>query len=93
MRTLRQDQRPLDGLLVIDFSQFLSGPFATLRLADLGALVDLLRNADVMVQNFRPGVIERQGFGCDAVKHINPAIVYGSISGYGDKGPWTDLPG
>ena len=53
----------------------------------------LLETADVMVQNFRPGVIERQGFGYDAVRAINPRIVYGSISGYGEEGPWKDLPG
>ena len=46
-----------------------------------------------MVQNFRPGVIERQGFGYDDVKKINPRIIYGSISGYGEEGPWKDLPG
>ena len=137
---------PLEGILVVDFSQFLSGPLCGLRLADLGARVikierpgigDLcrtlylsdteiggtnslfhainrnkesftadLRNdadramlhamvtrADVVLQNFRPGVIERQGFGYDDVRSINPGVVYGSISGYGDDGPWADLPG
>ncbi len=146
MRTLRQQERPLDGLLVVDFSQFLSGPLCSLKLADLGARVikierpgsgDLCRNiylsdteidgdnslfhainrnkesfaadlrnerdrarlwallarADVMIQNFRPGVIERQGFGYDDVRAVNPGIIYGSISGYGETGPWKDLPG
>ena len=146
MRVLPQSERPLDGLVVVDFSQFLSGPLCGLKLADLGARVikverpgvgDLCRNlylsdteidgvnslfhainrnkesitadlrdegdraalrallaeADVVIQNFRPGVIERQGFGYDAVREINPRIVYGSISGYGEEGPWKDLPG
>ncbi|WP_051332514.1 CaiB/BaiF CoA transferase family protein [Cucumibacter marinus] len=146
MRTLPPDQRPLAGLLVIDFSQFLSGPLCGLKLADLGARVikierpgtgDLCRSlyisdvdidgdnslfhainrnkqslvadlrdaddlarikrlierADVVIQNFRPGVIERRGLGYDAVSAINPRIVYGSISGYGEEGPWKDLPG
>ena len=137
---------PLEGILIVDFSQFLSGPLCALKLADLGARVikierpgtgDLcrtlylsdtevggtnalfhainrnkesfsadLRNetdrallralvtkADVVMQNFRPGVIERQGFGYDAVKAFNPGVVYGSISGYGEDGPWVDLPG
>lgn len=53
----------------------------------------LLKDADVMIQNFRPGVIERQGFGYEDVKAINPKIIYGSISGYGEAGPWKDLPG
>ena len=146
MRDLPQSERPLDGLIVVDFSQFLSGPVCSLKLADLGARVikierpdvgdlcrylylsdvdidgdnslfhainrnkesvtadlrneadrqklsELLATADVMIQNFRPGVIERQGFGYEAVRAINPRIVYGSISGYGEDGPWKDLPG
>ena len=146
MNVLPQSERPLDGLVVVDFSQFLSGPLCGLRLADLGArvikverpgvgdlcrhlylsdteidgdnslfhainrnkesvtadlrnpddraaLVALVKTADVMIQNFRPGVIERQGFGYEDVKAINPRIVYGSISGYGEDGAWKDLPG
>ncbi len=146
MKVMPQDARPLDGLLVVDFSQFLSGPLASLKLADLGARVikverpgsgDLCRHlylsdtdidgdnslfhainrnkesltadlrdeadretlrtlisrADVMIQNFRPGVIERQGFGYEAVRELNPRLVYGSISGFGEEGPWKDLPG
>jgi crotonobetainyl-CoA:carnitine CoA-transferase CaiB-like acyl-CoA transferase len=138
--------RPLEGLLVLDLSQFLSGPSAALRLADLGAdvikverpgqgdlcrqlyisnleldgdstlfhtinrnkrsyaadlknpdhvakLKQLIARADVIIQNFRPGVIDRLGLGFDAVAKINPRIVYGSVSGYGDDGPWVDLPG
>ena len=138
--------RPLEGLTVLEFSQFLSGPYAGLRLADLGARVikierpevgDLCRNlyisdtdlegdstlfhainrnkesfaanlkdpndlqlvkkliekADIITQNFRPGVIERIGLDYNSVKKINPKIVYGTISGYGNTGPWKDLPG
>ncbi len=140
------NSRPLEGITVLEFSQFLSGPVAGLRLSDLGARVikierpkvgDLCRNlyisdtdlegdstlfhainrnkesfaanlkdsddikklqkliskADIITQNFRPGVIERIGLDYDSVKKINPKIVYGTISGYGDKGPWKDLPG
>lgn len=138
--------KPLEGLLVIDLSQFLSGPSASLRLADMGARVikierpgagdlcrqlyisnlrldsdstlfhsinrnkqsfaadlkspedlaqirKLLTRADVMIQNFRPGVIERVGLGYEAVHAINPRIVYGEITGYGNKGPWSSKPG
>jgi CoA:oxalate CoA-transferase len=137
---------PLQGLLVLDFSQFLSGPLATLRLADLGARVikierpgqgdlgrtlylsdtdingentlfhainrnkeslaadlknprdieklrRLIARADVMVQNFRPGVIERLKLDYETVAQTNPRIVYGSVSGYGDAGAWRDRPG
>ena len=137
---------PLDGILVLDFSQFLAGPVAAMRLADLGARVikierpgtgdigrtlafaglesdgdtlsfhimnrnkesfaadlkseadkaevwELIRKADVIVQNFRPGVIERLGFGYEDVKKVNPRIVYASASGYGATGPWKDRPG
>ena len=138
--------KPLEGLIVLEFSQFLSGPYAGLRLADLGARVikierpdvgDLCRNlyisdtdlggdstlfhainrnkesfaanlkdptdlelvkkliekADIITQNFRPGVIERIGLDYENVKKINPKIVYGTISGYGSEGPWSSLPG
>ena len=146
MKVLAQENRPLNGLTVVDFSQFLAGPLCGLKLADLGARVikierpvvgdlcrdiyitdteidgdnslfhainrnkesiaadlrnpddramlhSLLESADVMIQNYRPGVIERLGFGYDDVRKINPSIIYGSISGYGEEGPWKDLPG
>lgn len=136
----------LADLTVVDMSQFLSGPYCSLRLLDLGARVikierpdggdlsrrlylsdtdvggdstlfhainrgkeslgidlknpedlaflrKLLAKADVMIQNFRPGVIERLGLDYEAVKAINPSIVYASISGYGEEGPWVMRPG
>jgi CoA:oxalate CoA-transferase len=138
-------QLPLAGLTVVDMSQFLSGPYCTLRLMDLGARVikierpdggdlsrglylsdgesgdstifhainrskeslaldlkderdrqalkTLISKADVLVQNFRPGVIERLGLDYEAAKAINPRLVYCSISGYGDEGPWVARPG
>ncbi|RKP54550.1 CaiB/BaiF CoA transferase family protein [Pararobbsia silviterrae] len=137
---------PLAGLLVVDMSQFLSGPSAALRLADLGADVikverpgqgDLCRHlyisnleldgdstlfhtinrnkrsyaadlkqpadldkiraliarADVLIQNFRPGVMEGIGLDYAKVREINPRIVYGVVTGYGTAGPWVGLPG
>ncbi|WP_231756946.1 CaiB/BaiF CoA transferase family protein [Microbulbifer elongatus] len=137
---------PLKGTLVLDFSQFLSGPSAALRLADLGARVikierpeggddcrnlylsdcvldgestlfhainrdkesycadlknpahredihALIRRADILIANFRPGVMARLGLDYAAVKAINPNIVYGEITGYGTAGPWKDRPG
>ena len=137
---------PLDGILVLDFSQFLAGPVAAMRLADLGARVikverpgigdigrtlafagmtldgdtlsfhvmnrakesyaadlkdgddlaavrELVHAADVLIQNFRPGVMERIGLDYAAVRTLNPRLVYGSVSGYGPDGPWRDLPG
>lgn len=136
----------LNGILVLDFSQYLSGPSAALRLADLGARVikverpgtgdnsrrlilknlvsdgdsvnfqainrnkesfaadlkdpeDLCRvrkltgRADVLIENFRPGVMEKIGLGYEALKQINPGLIYGSITGYGADGPWTRRPG
>ncbi|WP_282135402.1 CaiB/BaiF CoA transferase family protein [Seonamhaeicola maritimus] len=138
--------KPLQDLLVIDLSQFLSAPSATLRLADLGARVikverpetgdicrqlyvsnvilngessifrainrnkesfqadlknaidkervlKLIARADVLVHNFRPGVIERLGFDYETIKKVNPNIIYGDISGYGNEGPWKSKPG
>jgi crotonobetainyl-CoA:carnitine CoA-transferase CaiB-like acyl-CoA transferase len=138
--------RPLDGLLVLDFSQFLAGPVAAMRLADLGARVikierpgigdigrtlafagrfadgdtisfhamnrnkesvtadlkdaddlawvtHLVSTADVVIQNFRPGVMERIGLDYESVRELNPSLVYASATGYGDSGPWKDRPG
>ncbi len=138
--------KPLEGLLVLDFSQFLAGPVAAMRLADLGARVikverpgtgdigrtlafagrvmdgdtvsfhamnrnkesitadlkvasdlayvtELVARADVVIQNFRPGVMERIGLDYESVKAINPSIVYASATGYGTEGPWRDRPG
>jgi crotonobetainyl-CoA:carnitine CoA-transferase CaiB-like acyl-CoA transferase len=53
----------------------------------------LIACADVMVHNFRPGVMDRLGLGWDAVQAINPRIVYAAVSGYGSEGPWRDKPG
>ncbi|QNA45664.1 CaiB/BaiF CoA transferase family protein [Lacibacter sediminis] len=136
----------LEDVLVIDFSQFLSGPSAALRLADMGAQVikierpgvgdicrelyvsdvmiegestifhainrnkqsyaadlkdpndlgkvkQLIAKADVVMHNFRPGVMERIGLDYASVKKIKPDVVYAEISGYGVEGPWKDLPG
>jgi len=138
--------RPLEDYLIIDFSQFLSGPSASLRLADMGARVikierlgigdicrtlytsdlimngessvfhainrnkesievdlkneedreiirELLKKADVMIHNFRPGVMARLGFDYNSVSALNPTIVYGEISGYGTEGEWKAKPG
>lgn len=139
-------ERPLSGILVLDFSQFLSGSLATLRLADMGARVikierpgvgdlgrtiylsdtdvhgentlfhainrnkesyaadlknpsdlaklrQLIARADVMVQNFRPGVMERLGFGYDQTSQLNSRLVYGIVTGYGNAETWRDRPG
>lgn len=53
----------------------------------------LAAQADVLIQNFRPGVMEKYGLGYDAVRNINSKIVYCSISGFGPVGPYRDMPG
>jgi len=138
--------RPLEGLLVLDFAQFLAGPWAATRLADLGARVikierpgtgdigrqlyisnlaldgdstlfhsinrnkqsyaanlknpadlakvkQLIARADVLIQNFRPGVMERIGLGPEPCAALNPRLVYGVVTGYGRLGPWVEKPG
>ena len=52
-------------------------------------LVKLIKDSDVLMQNFRPGTTDRMGFGYEAMKKINPNLVYLSISGFGDKGPYA----
>jgi crotonobetainyl-CoA:carnitine CoA-transferase CaiB-like acyl-CoA transferase len=143
---MSKSELPLDGILVLDFSQFLAGPVSAMRLADLGARVikierpgtgdigrtlafagleadgdtlsfhimnrnkesfaadlknsdglkevwELVKRADVIIQNFRPGVIERLGLGYEDVKKVNPKIIYASATGYGADGPFKDRPG
>lgn len=133
---------PLDGIRIIDLTAMVSGPLATLMLADQGAevikvenpaggdftrsaanrqggfsasflnnnrnkrsvalnlkdpeghraLLRLIEGADVFVQNFRPGVIDRMGLGEDAMRAVAPDIVYVSISGFGEQGPYAQRP-
>jgi CoA:oxalate CoA-transferase len=61
--------------------------------ADLDAVKALIARADVMIHNYRPGVMERLGLGYDVVSAINPRLVYGAVTGYGAEGPWRDKPG
>ena len=56
-------------------------------------LYKLIKNANVFGQNFSPGAAERNGFGYEELKKINPSIVYASVSAYGPDGPSSDLPG
>jgi crotonobetainyl-CoA:carnitine CoA-transferase CaiB-like acyl-CoA transferase len=135
---------PLSGLVIVDLTRVLSGPYCTMVLADLGARVikveqpgkgddtrhwgppflgqesayflsinrnkesvtldfkpaegrevleRLIAKADVFVENFRPGTIDRAGFGWETVHQTFPKLVYASISGYGQTGPRRDEAG
>ncbi|MDQ7840318.1 MAG: CoA transferase [bacterium] len=132
---------PLEGLLVVDLTRALAGPYCTLMLGDFGARVikievptggddtrgwgppfiagesayflginrnkesltldlktpegqqvlgRLIARADVLVENFRPGIMERLGFAYPAVRTLNPGLVYCSISGFGQDGPYRE---
>lgn len=136
--------KPLAGIKILDFTQFLAGPLCTQFLGDMGAEIIKLENpasggdqtrytpdiveecggnyatknrckksvlmnlkderqkqlffkmvetADVVVENFKPGTMEKFGITYDKLKEINPRIVYTSVSGYGQTGPCRDLPG
>ncbi len=54
-------------------------------------LLQMVRDADVLVENFRPGVLDRFGLGYDVLKEVNPRIVYCAISGFGKEGPRSRL--
>ena len=56
------------------------------------ALVDLLRSADVLVENYRPGVLAKMGFGPDRIEEINPRLIVASVNGYGSIGPYAERP-
>jgi len=131
---------PLSGIRVVDVSAVVSGPFATMILAEQGAevikieapphgdvcrigaqrkngiaalyancnrgkrsvvidlsqergievLKRLVKDADVFVQNYRPGAVDRMGIGEAALRELNPDLVYVSISGYGPTGPYAN---
>lgn len=133
----------LDKLVVIDFTNHLSGPYCAMILADQGADVikverpgkgddlrqspphvngegapfmlwnrnkrsieldlknpddlktakELVKTADVMVENFRPGVAERIGIGYETMAELNPSLIYCSISGFGQTGPYSSRGG
>lgn len=131
----------LRGIKILEIANYISGPFASMLLADLGAdvikieipgqgdpfrgwgdnaysptfcnfnrnkrslclnlqtnegreiLLRLARDADVLLENMRPGVLDRLGLGYAAVSAVNDGIVYCSVSGYGADGPDRDRPG
>ena len=56
------------------------------------ALADLLRSADVLVENFRPGVLAKMGFGAERIEAINPRLIVASVNGYGSTGPYAERP-
>lgn len=60
---------------------------------DLAAVRRLIARADVLIHNFRPGIMDRLGLGWEAVQALNPRLIYAGVSGYGPDGPWRDRPG
>src|SRR5581483_12304012 len=56
-------------------------------------ILELAAEADVVVENFRPGVMERLGLGCEDLREVNPRLIYASSSGYGQSGPYVKRPG
>jgi formyl-CoA transferase len=56
-------------------------------------LLRLARGADILIENYRPGAMKRMGLGYEDLNAVNPRLVYTSISGFGQNGPWADRPG
>lgn len=60
---------------------------------DKQIFIDLVKTADVLIESFRPGVMERIGLGYEALKQQNPKLIYCAITGYGQTGPYAQVPG
>jgi CoA:oxalate CoA-transferase len=60
--------------------------------ADRDVFLSLVRGADVLVENFRPGTLDRLGFGYERLREVNPRLIYAAVSGYGHTGPWSPKP-
>lgn len=60
---------------------------------DVARFKELVKNADVVIESFRPGVMDKLGCGYDSLKALNPKLVYASLTGYGQTGPYADRPG
>ena len=56
-------------------------------------LFRMVKDADILIENYRPGVMKRLGIDYEVLSKLNPALVYASISGFGQTGPWADRPG
>ncbi|PLZ00545.1 CoA transferase [Burkholderia sp. WAC0059] len=61
--------------------------------AGKNALIKMIANSDVLIENFRPGVMDRLGLGYEVLREHNPRLIYASISGFGQTGPWAERPG
>jgi crotonobetainyl-CoA:carnitine CoA-transferase CaiB-like acyl-CoA transferase len=61
--------------------------------AGRAALIELLKTADVLLHNYRPGVMERLGFGYEAMARLNPRLIFASASGFGETGPLAEMAG
>jgi crotonobetainyl-CoA:carnitine CoA-transferase CaiB-like acyl-CoA transferase len=91
-RTMGDPARKEDGFLVWNRSKK-SIVLDLKKTEGLKIARDLVKNADVVIENYRPGVMDRLGLGYEAVKAINPRIIYCSISGFGPTGPYSTIPG
>jgi crotonobetainyl-CoA:carnitine CoA-transferase CaiB-like acyl-CoA transferase len=86
--------RTTPGLGTREFNRNKKGIAIDLKRADGIVLAKrMIATADVVMESFRPGVMDRLGLGYEAVRAINPRIVYCSVSAYGQTGPWKDRPG
>ena len=136
-------ERLLEGVVVLDLTRVLAGPYCGVLLADMGATVikvenpnggddtrkmgpfvngnsvyyanfnrskygctlnlkapegkeifkELVKKADIVIENYRPGTMEKLGLGYEVLKQVNPAIIYGAVSGFGHTGPYSRRAG
>ncbi|EUB31464.1 MULTISPECIES: CaiB/BaiF CoA transferase family protein [Fusobacterium] len=140
---MNENKGLLEGIVVLDLTRVLAGPYCGTLIADMGATVikvenptggddsrsmgpfingnsvyyanfnrsklgctlnlktsegkeifkELVKKADIIIENYRPGTMEKLGLGYDELKKVNPAIIYGAVSGFGHTGPLSKRAG
>lgn len=88
------DEERTQSAYYINFNRSKLGVTLNLKAPEGKAMfLELIKQADVILENYRPGTMEKLGLGYDVLKEVNPGIIYGSVSGFGHTGPFSKRAG